>query len=92
MNMIRFLIELWPAVIPLLLYTVWIVLLRRRAHKSGIEKPGWLSGPWFWMVLATAGTLVICLFAIGVFSSGTKGDYIPPHMENGTLVPGRVDR
>ena len=59
---------------------------------SAKVQPGWLSGPWFWTILLSALIVVLCLFALGVFSPETKGEYVPPHLENGTVVPGKVDR
>lgn len=88
----RIILELWPAFIPLLLYVAWMARKRRHAVRAGDALPGWMRGPWFWAVLAGIGIAVGCLLTLGVFEGRTKGDYVPPHMENGTLVPGEVRR
>lgn len=90
--MIRFLVELWPATLPLLLYALWMFTRRIRALKCGGEVPAWLSGPWLKAVLASAGIMVLLMLLYGASMEPVKGEYIPPHMKNGVLVPGTVEQ
>ncbi len=49
------------------------------------------DGPWYWAVLSSLLLAVVCfIFLGGEAVQGTTGDYIPPHMENGQVVPGQV--
>jgi len=78
--MLRLLKEIWPAALPLLFYAGWMLHTRKR----------WVEGPWFWAVMASIAIAVTCLLLLGASEEGIKGVYVPPHMENGRLVPGRV--
>lgn len=86
----RFLIEIWPAALPVAAYLLWMGLRRRGAHRRGEQKPGWKEGPLFWAVMASIAALIACLVLLGVSQQPVKGTYTPPHMENGTLVPGAI--
>jgi hypothetical protein len=89
--MLRLFLELWPSFVPLLLYVAWMWLARRREVKRGNARPTWLSGPWFWAVMASFATALVCMFLFGVARDSEQGEYTPPHMEGDRLVPGTVN-
>lgn len=88
--MTLFLFRFWPALIPLLAYWLWMMNTRRKARKAGEPEPRFADGPWYWAVLASLVTGAFCLLYLGATTEGETGDYIPPHVEDGVLVPGRV--
>lgn len=90
--MLRFLIfRFWPVWIPLVIYLIWFEIVRRRAIKAGLPVPLFREGPWYWAVLSSLLIAVACFIALGLSNEAHKGAYVPPHMENGTLIPGHVD-
>lgn len=88
--MALFLLRFWPVFVPLLGYWLWLAVVRRRARKAGRPLPRFRDGPWYWAVLGGLATGVFCLLFLAAGAGGQKGEYIPAHMENGTLVPGTV--
>jgi hypothetical protein len=92
---VRILLELvLPALIPALIYLGWLRVERRRAtaRESGAALPWWADTPWIPLVLAGLAVAAAVLSVI-VLRSGDAihGVYIPAHMENGVLVPPRVE-
>lgn len=85
-----FLFRFWPALLPLLVYWLWFLRARRLAQKKGETLPKFRDGPWYRIVLASFAVAFICFLAMGLQAKRTKGEYTPPHMENGQLVPGEV--
>ncbi len=85
-----FLFRFWPVLIPLLVYLLWYWNTGRKAVKAGKEKPKFRDGPWFWIVLSSLAIGFGCFIFLGATIEGTKGNYEPPHMENGVLVPGKI--
>jgi hypothetical protein len=86
-----FLTYLLPLLLPVLGYLAWN-WLRNVAGKRAEPPPDFADMPW--MVLAGAGIslLVVTLLAL-VFldDGGSPGEtYIPPHLEDGKLIPGRM--
>jgi hypothetical protein len=81
-----------PIVLPSLLYLAWLAYENKRVARGGegvLRR--WQEGPWAWLfaagvVIAVAGTLMLSLLQ----GFGTEGRYIPPHVENGRIVPGHV--
>ena len=85
-----FLLRFWPALIPLLVYLIWHQAQRHKAKKAGEPLPHFREGPLYWMVLATLLVAGGCFVLYALMQPEVKGEYIPPHMENGVLVPGTV--
>ncbi len=85
-----FLFRFWPVLLPLLVYGVWMMYVRRSALKRGDPAPHFREGPWFWAVVTSLVLGIVILLATGLSHGENKGDYVPPHMENGEIVPGRV--
>ena len=45
-----------------------------------------------WLTTAGLALLVVSLFATGLLSGSEPGGvYVPPHVEDGRVVPGRVE-
>jgi len=85
------LLRFWPVLIPLIAYWLWLTYVGRKATIEGKPVLRFRDGPWYWVVLSSLLIGLLCfLFLAEEATDGVKGDYIPPHMENGTLVPGRV--
>ncbi len=85
-----FIFRFWPVLIPLLVYWLWHWHIGRKAVKAGQPKPHFRDGPWFWAVLASLVVAMGCFVVLGLNIDGQKGEYTPPHMEGGVLVPGHV--
>ena len=82
----RFLYEALLFLLPFALYAVYLRLAERDQSASVRKHP--------WTFLFASGlVLVAASFVIwGVTEgSGQQGVYVPPHVENGRVVPGHVD-
>jgi len=82
----RFLFEMLLFLLPFALYGLYWRLTRRSATAPAAAHP--------WSVLFVSGlVLVAASFVIwGVTEgSGKQGVYVPPHVVNGEVVPGRVE-
>ena len=82
----RFLYEALLFLLPFALYAVYLRLAERDQSASARKHP--------WTFLFASGlALVAASFVIwGVTEgSGQQGVYVPPHVENGRVVPGHVD-
>lgn len=78
-----------PLLLPFVLYFVWAFLERRRAAAGGRQAK---DAPWVWLTMAGLALLVVSLFATGLLSGSEPGGvYVPPHVEDGRVVPGRVE-
>ncbi len=50
----------------------------------------WSRGSLALLTLAGLGLVVLGLLGVGVFADRHQGGYAPAHIENGRLVPGRL--
>jgi H+/Cl- antiporter ClcA len=80
----RFLEEFGLFLIPFAVFLVYLLAAGRNPLRAGHWNPHLTR-------LALAGLLIVIgtLVYDGVFSERREGGYIPAHMENGHLVPGR---
>ncbi len=85
-----FLFRFWPALLPLLLYVLWYLVVRHKAVMAQKDIPHFRSGPVYWMIIATLLIAAACFVTLALTQSQVRGVYIPPHMEHGVLVPGEV--
>jgi hypothetical protein len=84
-----FLTVLLPLVLPTVLYVLWSGSLGRIGQPG--QEAEWRALPWTWLAaigIILAGGVVIAVVQIGGSRGGT---YIPPHVENGVVVPGHVE-
>jgi hypothetical protein len=91
--MLRILIQIvLPILLPALLYALWLAAERRRVDAAGTgEQPSWGEAPWVWLLALGLFFAAIIAVAIAVFGGeGIEGVYVPPHVEDGRVVPGHV--
>lgn len=91
--MTRILIEyVLPLVLPSVLYVIWWQVSGRRTAAAGGTPSLLREGPWFWLVLAGLALTAAVLIAVALtHGAGPGGTYIPPRLEDGRVVPGRVE-
>ena len=80
----RVLEELLIFLSPFLLYALYLAIRVRRPD-HGVH---W-DGQAFRLTLAGVVLVILSLVATGLFSERHRGGYVPPHLENGQVVPGR---
>lgn len=89
--MALFLLRFWPVLVPLIAYIAWMMSVRNKARKAGDPLPRFFKdGPWFWTLVCSLSIAIVIFIFFGLNIEGGKGEYIPPHMENGKIVPGQV--
>jgi hypothetical protein len=78
-----------PLLLPTALYLLWSMSMGRGAVAAG----PWAWRGTTWMLLAGAGlALALAVIVTVAETSGTRdGHYVPPHEENGKIVPGHVE-
>jgi hypothetical protein len=76
-----------PLVLPTALYLAWIGLVRSRRLAP---VPAWRGLPWAWLAATGVALTAVVLFVVTVhFGTPVPGGaYVPPHLENGRVVPG----
>jgi hypothetical protein len=83
-----------PLVAPAILYLIWHTIQVRRviSGKRVDPTPSFAEMPW--LILAGAGLslLVVVLLGFALFDGGADPgtSYVPPHMEDGRLVPAQT--
>ena len=85
---------LLPLLLPTLGYLAWnwIQLRRTLAGKRAEPPPSLAAMPWLILVGAGVSFLMVTLLALVLFGGGHSpgGTYVPPHMEDGKLIPGQT--
>jgi hypothetical protein len=81
-----------PFLLPLAGYAAWIWYRTRYAERHGGEAPKFEQGPWPLMLFLGA-VLTLTMLAVTALQQGAApgGVYVPPHVENGQVVPGRFE-
>ena len=88
--MLRLLKILWPALIPLLIYGLWCV--RRYRKKQRGEAVGPITQGLFLTLLSSLLIAVACFAFLGAQQKPSHPTgYTPTHMEDGKLVPGKLE-
>lgn len=83
----RILIE--PALLfgsPFAAYAIYLAL--RRRYPFAVDH--WTKSAVSTLVLAGLATAVLGVLLIGVFADRRHGAYVPAHIEDGRLLPGRL--
>jgi Family of unknown function (DUF6111) len=83
--MLRILLQyVLPLVLPLVVYLIYA----RLARKGG----GLRDTPWIGLAAAGVGLMAVSLAAWGLLGGAEPGGtYVPARVEDGRLVPGRVE-
>jgi cytochrome bd-type quinol oxidase subunit 2 len=83
----RYLLHLAVLLLPLMVYVLYIRFVRRRQE----TEPTWRETPWLWLMAAGLVLLTLSFLALGLVGGNPPGGvYVPPHVEDGKLVPGQV--
>ncbi|HWD58130.1 MAG TPA: DUF6111 family protein [Stellaceae bacterium] len=84
--------ELLTLVVPLVLPTVFYLLWLRASSWPEAGGPvAWSRLPWVWLVAIGVALTALVLFVVTVgFGTAGHGTYVPPHVENGQIVPGHI--
>ncbi|MEZ5690070.1 MAG: hypothetical protein R3D71_00200 [Rickettsiales bacterium] len=88
--MALFLFRFYPVLLPLLIYYIWLYFMRRKARKNGDKIPQFRDGPVFLLLISSLVIAILCFLFIAFSTEGKKGNYIPPHMEGDSLIPGQI--
>lgn len=90
-----------PLLLPTVIYLLWRMIAGRPAPSDAANQDGgataasrddlWRDAPWMWLALAGAALLALVLL-VGVFvhSAPPSGQYVPPRMEGGKILPGEL--
>ena len=73
-----FLMRFWPALLPIILYTIWWFLICRNARKTGTKLPRFSDGPLYSVVVASLLLGVACFVYMGITAEGVRENYVPP--------------
>jgi hypothetical protein len=77
-----------PLLLPFLVYGTWMYMVRRKRDETGGL---WDDAPWTWLLIGGFVLMIASLFAVGMLSGDDPdGTYVPPHVVDGTIVPGRM--
>ena len=69
-----------PLLAPTVLYLLWMRFAANQEEKREV--------PWLWLAAAGIALAAIVLAGLSVAGGNKGGIYVPPHMEDGKLVPG----
>jgi hypothetical protein len=76
-----------PFLLPFGAYFVYVALTKR-AEAKGIR---WQEAPWVWLAIVGLVFVIISFIATGLLTGNDpSGTYVPPHVEDGKIVPGKV--
>jgi cytochrome bd-type quinol oxidase subunit 2 len=76
--------ELLLFLLPFVLFAIYLVILRR----NPLVWSHW-SKQSVWLAIAGLAFVVVSLVAAGLLADRQTGAFVPTHMENGRVVPGR---
>jgi len=87
-----FLTYVLPLLMPTVLYLLYLVISRRIMSGQGELAEALRRVPWLWLF---GGGLVLVGVSLTIYSLSTGGEthrpYVPPHVEDGRVVPGRLE-
>ena len=85
--------QVFPLLLPIVIYLLWLRAARRRATAAGSTNPRWQDAPWTLMVASGLLVLIVGMVGLAVFTGEEPGGtYVPPHVVDGVIVPGHVER
>jgi|CXWL01.1.fsa_nt_gi hypothetical protein len=74
--MALFLLRFYPVLLPLLLYWVWLFIVRRRARKKGEPLPRFRDGPLFWLIISSLAVAILCFMALSLSIIGKDSNVV----------------
>jgi hypothetical protein len=78
-----------PLLLPTVLYLVWLRAVRWSEADGAVS---WHKLPWVWLAVIGVSLTALVLFVVTVgFGTAVHGTYVPPHVENGRIVPGYIE-
>lgn len=87
--MVKFILMLSPALIPILMFFIWRRFRRGKGAKENLSARE--SFLWRVSLIVSLAIAIVCIVVIGVSGDRAKrGEYIPPQYEDGKMVPGKV--
>ncbi|MBL4719586.1 MAG: hypothetical protein JKY20_00425 [Alphaproteobacteria bacterium] len=93
--MIRHLLTIGlPLAAPFVVYFIWWYASKHRtlADIEGRKPSAWEELPWTWLVIVGCGLIAITMIALATVSiEGVDRVYYPSHIEDGKIVPGRME-
>ena len=76
-----------PLILPSLLYIAWL----RATGRLMAVRGGIAPLPWPWLIGSGLALAALTLVVVNVqFGNSPQGTYVPPHVEDGRVVPGHV--
>ncbi len=87
--MVRFvLLDAIFFLLPFGAYALWLLVTRRTMRNA----EDWQARTIVWLALAGAALMLAIILYFIHFDSGPPGGvYVPPHIENGVIVPGHIE-
>lgn len=89
MSLILF--RFWPALLPLIIYIIWHRLAVKRALKEGTPPPHFRDKPLYWAVISSLCVAALCFVFMGLTHEAVQGNYVPPMVKDGKIIPGHVE-
>jgi len=88
--MVKLLIKIWPALIPIVICAVWYFFIHKR--KKGDRLREWEVRLWTWVAISSVVIAIITMlfFALTV-ESNKDMEYFPSRLEDGKLVKGHME-
>jgi predicted membrane-bound mannosyltransferase len=78
-----FLTIIVPLLLPTALYIAWRVLAGKQIN---------IPAAWIWLTVVGLIFASLTLVAVSVdFGEPKDGRYVPPHVSDGTVIPGRIE-
>lgn len=76
-----------PLLLPTALYLLWAFAAGRLAEPSALV---WRGLPWGWLAICGAVLAAAVLVLVSQLGGVRNGTYVPPHVEDGRVVPGHM--
>jgi len=81
-----------PLLLPLALYVTYVMIARRVQAGQSPLSAQLRALPWLWLVGAGIVLMGVSVLAFKLSTGNDPGrPYVPPHVEDGRVVPGRVE-
>lgn len=76
-----------PLLLPTALYLLWAFAAGRLTEPSALV---WRGLPWGWLAVCGAVLAAAVLVLVSQLGGVRNGSYVPPHVEDGRVVPGHI--